>query len=252
MRWSLDVKEMSWVEHTREEVDFVVQALGLRGRERILDLACGFGRHSLELARRGFPVVGVDVTPEYVADARASARAEGLEVEFREADARDLEYRGEFDAVLSLADGAIGYFETEEENLRLFDVIAAALRPGGKHVLAVCSADHARAHFPKRHWEAGAKRLSLADFRWNERESRMLYRGHLLKYGEPLPAIPDAFPEEPGDGPRGTRLYGLAELERLLAARGLEVLNAFGGYDVKLPASADRLMLVVVSRKLRG
>lgn len=249
MRWSLEIKEMSWVEHTREEVDFLVQALGLRGRERILDLACGFGRHALELARRGYPVVGVDVTPEYVEDARASARAEGLTIDFREGDALALAARAEFDAVLSMADGAIGYFDSEEENLRLFDVIAAALKPGGKHVLAVCSADHARKHFPRRHWEAGARRLSLADFRWNERESRMIYRGHHFPYGEPLPAVPDAFPE---DGQKGTRLYGLSELEGILAARGLEVLNAFGGYDVKLPASPDRLMLVVVSRKRRG
>jgi hypothetical protein len=112
--------------------------------------------------------------------------------------------------------------------------------------MGVCSADHARKHFPRRHWEAGAKRLSLADFRWNEQESRMSYRGHLFKFGEPLPAIPDAFP---ADGQRGTRLYGLTELQSILAVRGLEVLNAFGGYDVTVPASPDHLMLVVVSRK---
>lgn len=253
MSWSLDIKEMSWVEHTREEVDFVVQALGLRGRERILDLACGFGRHSLELARRGYAVVGVDITPEYIADARATAQAEGLSAEFREANVLAVEDRRAFDVVLNLADGAIGYFPTEEENLRLFDVVAEALKPGGTHVMAVCSADHARKHFPRRHWEAGQKRLSLADFRWNEKESRMIHRGHLFKYGEPLPAIPDAFPEEPsGAGQRGTRLYALPELERILAARGLEIQNAFGGYDVSVPASPDRLMLVVVSRKLRG
>ncbi len=188
-------------------------------------------------------------SPSAFADARASAEAEGLAVEFRQANALDLDDRREFDAVLSLADGAIGYFPTEEQNLRLFDVVAAALRPGGKHVLAVCSADHARKHFPKRHWEAGARRLSLADFRWNERESRMRYRGHSFRYGEPLPAIPDSFPE---DGQPGTRLYSLAELEAILGARGLEVLDSYGGYDVTVPASPDRLMQVVVSRKRRG
>lgn len=248
MDWPLAIKDMSWVEHTREEVDFLVKAMGLRGRERILDLACGFGRHALELARRGHPVVGVDVTEAYVQDARASAQAEGLAVEFVQGDVLGVGYREEFDAVLNMADGAIGYFDTEEENLRLFDVIAGALRPGGMHVMGVCSADHARRHFPRRHWEAGSKRLSLADFRWNEKDSRMIYRGHCFGYGEPLPAIPDAFPD---DGNRGTRLYGLRELERILAARHMEVVNAFGDYDVAVPASEDRLMLVVVSRKMR-
>ncbi len=246
MGWSLAIKDMSWVERTREEVDFLVQALGLRGRERILDLACGFGRHALELARRGCSVVGVDFTEAYVEDGRAAARAESLPVELVHADVRDLTYREEFDVVLNMADGAIGYFAAEEENLRLFDVIAAALRPGGKHVMGVCSADHARKHFPKRHWEAGTRALSLADFRWNEAQSRMIYRGHLLRYGEVLPLVPDAVPE---DGDPGTRLYGQEELKRILAARGLEVLDAFGGYDVAVPASPDHLMLVVVSLK---
>ena len=56
--WTLGIQDLSWVEHTAEEVDFVVEALGLKGVERVLDLACGFGRHSLELARRGYRVVG--------------------------------------------------------------------------------------------------------------------------------------------------------------------------------------------------
>ncbi len=68
--WSLDIQDMSWVEDTLPEVDFVVEALQLRGQERVLDLACGFGRHALELARRGYAVVGVDITAAYIDEAR--------------------------------------------------------------------------------------------------------------------------------------------------------------------------------------
>ncbi len=249
MDWSLDIKEMSWVEHTTEEVDFLVEALDLRGGERILDLACGFGRHALEFARRGHRVVGVDITEPYIQDARATAAREGLPVEFVQADGRDLTFRDAFDVVLNMADGAIGYFDSDQENLRLFDVISAALHPGGQHVMAVCSADHARNHFPKRHWEAGKQRLSLADFRWQESTRRMIYRGHTFRYGEPLPPIPDTFLD---DGHRGTRLYGLDELRSVLAARGLDVQRAFGAYDLAVPASPDHLMLVVLSRKRTG
>ena len=244
--WTLAIKNMSWVERTGREVDFIIEALGLRGGERVLDLACGFGRHALELARRGYEVTGVDYTPAYIEDARESARREELAAEFVEADVLRVAYRGEFDVVLNMADGAIGYFATEEQNLRLFDVIAAALRPGGKHVMGVCSADHARKHFPKRHWEAGSHSLSLADFVWREETSRMIYRGHLLPYGEPLQPLSDTWPD---DGDAGTRLYGQAELERILGARGMRILAAYGDYDTAIPASAEHLMLVVCSQK---
>src|SRR5512140_3164181 len=122
MDWTLDIKEMSWVEHATEEVDFLVGALGLQGGERILDLACGYGRHALELARRGYRVVGVDITEPYIQDARATAAREGLAVELLQADVRDLTFRDAFDVVLNMADGAIGYFDAEQENLRLLDV----------------------------------------------------------------------------------------------------------------------------------
>jgi SAM-dependent methyltransferase len=144
--WSLGIKEMSWVEHTREEVDFIIEALALRGGERVLDLACGYGRHALELARRGYVVVGVDYTAAYIADAQETAQREGLGgAEFVQGDVREVAYEGEFDVVLNMADGAIGYFDTDAENLWLFDVIGRALRPGGKHVMGICSAEHAAA-----------------------------------------------------------------------------------------------------------
>jgi hypothetical protein len=46
--WSLDIQDMSWVEHTKDEIDFIIDIMQLSGSERILDLACGFGRHAIE------------------------------------------------------------------------------------------------------------------------------------------------------------------------------------------------------------
>lgn len=244
--WSLAIKNMSWVEHSQDEVDFVIEALALRGNERVLDLACGFGRHALELARRGYSVVGVDITPEYIADARAAAQRERLAVEFIEADVRTLQFRDAFDVVLNMADGAIGYFDTDEENLRLFDVIARALRAGGKHVMGVCSAAHAMKHFPKRHWEVGKRSLSLADFEWVAATSRMIYRNRVLPFGAVLEPFPDQFS---GTWGNGIRLYTLEELQAILQQRGLHILAAYGAYDTSVPASADRLMQVVCSVK---
>lgn len=64
--WTLDIQNQSWTESTVQQVDFLIEKLNLSGNERILDLACGFGRHALEFARRGCNVTGVDITPAYI------------------------------------------------------------------------------------------------------------------------------------------------------------------------------------------
>lgn len=104
------------MEDTQRQVDFIINTLSLTGKERILDLACGFGRHSLELARRGYTVTGLDITPQYVAYASVQAQNEGLNADFIYADVREVNFCGEFDVVLNLADGAIGYLENDAES----------------------------------------------------------------------------------------------------------------------------------------
>ena len=112
--WTLDIQNQSWVEDTKRQVDFLVEKLGIKGNEKILDLACGFGRHSLELARRGYDVTGVDITPEYIEYATTQAQAENLNARFICSDIRDVNFINQFDIVLNMADGAIGYLENEE------------------------------------------------------------------------------------------------------------------------------------------
>ena len=239
--WSLDIKQQSWVEETEKQVEYITRKLALTGRERVLDLACGFGRHALALARRGHPVVGVDITSAYIQDAEATARREGLNAAFHCMDIRDVRFAAEFDMVLNMADGAIGYLESDAENLKIFDAIARALKPGGHHVMDVCNADHAMKHFPKKWWECGENALSLAQFEWDEATKRMLYGGWEIPYGQPAerPAITHGDP---------IRLYTPAELEAILAARGMRVQAAFAGFS-DAPASERELQMVVVSQK---
>ena len=240
--WTLDILSQSWTEQTEREVEFVVQALQLRGTERILDLACGFGRHALALAARGFSVVGVDITEAYVGEAQRRALDQGLATAFICADIRDVTFDSEFDVVLNLADGAIAYLETQAEKLKIFDRIASALKPGGKHLMYVCNRDHAEKHFPRRHWEMGEQALSLADFEWDAHSARMLYTGYSFAYGEPL--------MRPETGaPTSARLYSMRELEAIFRERGVTVVRAFGDYDVNVPASADLLGLAIYSVK---
>lgn len=78
--WTLDIQNQSWTEDTKKQVDFVIEKLHLHGGEKVLDLACGFGRHSLELARRGFSVTGIDITPSYIHFAEEEAQKEAVRI----------------------------------------------------------------------------------------------------------------------------------------------------------------------------
>ena len=241
--WLLNIKEMSWTEDTENQVGFIIKTLELTGSERILDLACGFGRHSLSLARRGFSVVGVDITKAFIDDAKKTAEEMSLDVGFYQSDILDVTYENEFDVVLSLADGAIGYLKDDAENLKFFDVVSRALKTGGKYFLDICNADHAEMYFPKKHWEVGKKSLSLAQFDWYPESKRMKYEGDHLNFGE-VTRLPNIDMNSPGS----IRLYSLAELQGIFEERNMEVISSFSDYYGK-PNSNKELQLIVYSRK---
>src|SRR3990170_3997791 len=85
-------------EQTRLEVDFLERVLRLQAGFRVLDVPCGLGRHSLELASRGYRLASVDLSPQMIEEGRAAAIDAGLEIEWRNADMRDLSWKSEFDA----------------------------------------------------------------------------------------------------------------------------------------------------------
>ncbi len=244
--WTLNIKTHSWVENTSKEVDFIIHTLGLKGGERILDLACGYGRHSLELARRGYSVVGVDITEVYVEDGNQNAQAEGLDAKFILSDIREVanisEFEHAFDVVLNMADGAIGYLENDEENLKSFDVIAKVLKPGGKHYMDIMSGDYADLHFPCQMWDAGEQGLTLSRFEWDVDTRIMIYGQLDYLYGKELTK-----PEMKHGNP--TRLYTRKEVEKIMSDRGMRVIDAYADVEGKKASELD-VQMIVVSEKM--
>lgn len=207
-----------------------------------MDLACGYGRHSISLAKRGFSVVGVDITKDYIDDAIKTAKENNLDAKFINADIRELVFKDEFDVVLNLADGAIGYLENDEENLKIFDVISNALKVGGKHFMDVCNADYADIYFPRSNWECGEQGLALSTFDWDKEKRRMLFGGYDILFGTVLskPEIPEGNP---------TRLYSLDELSDILNMRNMKIKKSFSDY-YGTPSSSKYLQLIVYSEKI--
>jgi SAM-dependent methyltransferase len=126
---------------TDQEIDFLVDQLGLAPGMRVLDVGCGPGRHSLALARRGITAHGVDRSPEFVELARTAAAADGLPATFEELDVRDLAVEGDYDAAICLCQGGFGLLGGDDEDV--VGRIARTVRPGGLLALSAFSAGFA-------------------------------------------------------------------------------------------------------------
>ncbi len=139
---------------TRREVDLFSEILNLSPKDKVLDLCCGQGRHSLELVRQGFEnVEGLDRSHYLIQKAKAVAKKEGLKVRFREGDARKLPYHPDtFDVVMILGN-SFGYFETIEDDMRVLKEVFRVLKPWGRFLLDVSDGEYLREYFQPRSWE---------------------------------------------------------------------------------------------------
>jgi SAM-dependent methyltransferase len=126
----------SFTKGTEQEVDFLVDVLGLEKGMRVLDVGCGPGRHTHEFARRGITAHGVDISQRFIDVARDKAPPNAT---FERLDARALTFDGEFDAVISLCQGAFGLLGGDED-VEVVAGMARAIRPGGHVALSAFNA----------------------------------------------------------------------------------------------------------------
>ncbi|GAB2975196.1 SAM-dependent methyltransferase [Saccharothrix stipae] len=202
-------------EATVEEIDFVEERLGLAPRSRILDVPCGSGRHSVELARRGHRVTGVDLSAEAIGHARRAAA--GLDVELVHADMREIPQDNAFDAVVCLGN-SFGYLEPD--GLRGFAAaLGGAVRAGGGLVVDFSSA--AESILPGYRAEPRTMRTGditvLATSEYDLAGSRMFSRYRFTRGDEEL------------DVTAIHHVYTVAQIVDLLSGNGFTDVELFGG-----------------------
>lgn len=208
-------------EKTPEAVDALLSRLDLPPGSRLLDLCCGPGRHSLELARRGYRVTAVDRTAAYLDEGRNRAAAERLEIEWVCEDMRRFARPGAFDGAINLFT-SFGYFEDPADDLRVVRNLCESLRPGGRLVMDLMGKERIARIFSERdwHWVDRERGLLMLEERrlspgWGWIETTWTLIGETERHAETF----------------GHRLYAGTELAGLLRQAGFGSVDLHGGVD---------------------
>jgi SAM-dependent methyltransferase len=201
---------------TRREVDFIIKSLSLEKGARILDLACGFGRHSIEITQRGYELAGLDLSMVMLKRALAAAQRQSLSIKFIHGDMRKLNFEQIFDGCY-LWQSSFGYFD-DKTNFVVLKGVWRALKPGGRFLLEVLNRDHIVQQMPARSWWEGKDCVFLEEVDF-EPSSSVLHTKRSFIYEDGTPPLEqNSF----------IRLYSLHELTNLLHGAGFRVLEISG------------------------
>jgi SAM-dependent methyltransferase len=223
-------------EVTRREADFVERVLELRPGARVLDVPCGSGRITLELAARGHRAAGIDLVPALIAEARAATRERGLTAEFTAGDMQELAAVAEFDAACCLGN-SFSYFD-DRGNERFLAGVARALKPGGRFLLDASTVAELILPSPLNNsWHVLGDTLILRNAAYDHERGRFDVEYTFLRGAEVEKKA------------ASYRVYTYREVAALLAAAGFADVRGLSSYESEPFAFGARaLFLTAVKR----
>ena len=223
---------------TQAEAEFVIDAMGLTPGAQVLDVGCGYGRHAMELAARGFHMVGLDLSTPLLVRGGEESQRRGLQINFVRGDMRELDFENQFDAAYCLF-STFGYFD-DETNKKTIANIARALKPGGRVLIEILNRDYLITDLPTRVWWEGDGCVVLEEVELNYFSSRIqVNRSVVFDDGRQL------------EQEISVRAYSLHEVGKLMHAAGFRVLEVSGGYHTRSRffGNQSRHIIVLAERK---
>ena len=202
-------------EQIAHEVDFVEDSLGIEKGGAVLDLACGTGRHAIELARRGYEVVGFDLSLAMLARAGEDAQDHEAKLTFVQGDMREMTFEEQFDGIYCW-NTSFGYFE-EDKNAQVIDRVHNALKGGGLFLLDVVNRDFIIRQSPSLAWFEGDGCVCMDEMTVDFITSRMKVKRTMM--------LDDGRSREIE---YSMRIYSLHELGRILHEHGFKVCEVSG------------------------
>lgn len=198
----------------RDVINLFERSVHLPSDAKVLDVCCGAGRHSLELARRGYIVTGFDLSPFLISQAEESlknAKEKGLKAKFLICDMKNFSFNDKFDAAMNIFT-SFGYFETDKENFKVFANVEQALKSGGYFVFDFINSDNLQ--------------KTLVPYSEDIYDGEKILQKRYIKDGFVFKDIQignEKYTER-------LKLYNKDELQNALADNRLEPVNVFGDY----------------------
>ena len=206
---------------TLREAKFIIDRLGIQSGARVLDLCCGYGRHTLELAKRGFDMVGLDLSMVMLKKALADAQANNQAIKFVHGDMRKLNFKAIFDAIYNVQT-SFGYFD-DLSNFKVLQGIYRALKPGGVFLIETVNRDFLVNDLPLRLWWKGIECMLLEEIDMDAMSGILKVQRSFVFDGAGRP---------PWEQKIQIRLYTANELRALLMRAGFEVVELSGDYSL--------------------
>ena len=233
-----------FVQGTVGECDFIEQEINRDKSIKILDIGCGTGRHSIELAKRGYHVTGVDLSENQIKRARQKAQEVGVTINFQTQDARNLLYNNEFDLAIMLCEGGFSLMETDEMNFEILKHAANALKSKGKLIFTTLNGlfplFHSVSDFYKSAQKEGQSQCKECSF------DLMTFRDHNTA----------VFEDDSGNKNElkcNERYYVPCEIVWLLKTLGFNKIDIFasklGAYSRNDKLTADDFEMLVIAEK---
>ncbi len=239
---------------TSHQCDLVQHLLNLKTSDAILDLACGHGRHALELAKRGFAVTGLDYSEAALDHARAEANTNLLTLELIKGDMRKLEFNQSFNAIYNLYNSMFYWDDITHD--QILQGVYKALQPNGYFLLEVFSRDakvlakHLEQHWFFGRWKRIRQQLGLIKHFFRQSNLRTITSSNfdfelgimhgtkkIGMFGKTLQT--DAF---------SVRLYTVNELKTLLIKNGFiveQIVSSPDGGTIQLNSPC----IMIIARK---
>lgn len=221
---------------TEREALFIQDSLSLQHGSRILDLACGFGRHAIALTQRKLEIVGLDLSMALLQRALQDAQRRNLSIKFVHGDMRSMNFNEIFDGCY-LWQSSFGYFD-DVTNFKVLKDIARALKPGGRFLIDVMNRDYVIADMPSRCWWEGRDCIFLEEVDFDYSRSILhTKRSFIYEDGSP-PLEQNSF----------VRLYGMHEMMQLLKNAGFRLIEVSGGLSMRgrfLGTNSDRMIFLL-------